>query len=145
SSKQELFDTEKMAKWLTEITKDPYDAQHLPKFDFKFVKNDTAIRFYVTSTEKVDEEKDDDAEDDTTKETDSLKTDKKKKGKPKKVNKIFHFEYVLGSNGLTLIDNKKKYKEEWKKWANIAPDSSVVLFSKNYNLFWMDKANFLKA
>ena len=32
-----------------------------------------------------------------------------------------------------------------KTWANIAPDSSIVLFSKNYNLYWMDKENFLKA
>lgn len=151
NSKKELFDTEKMAKWLTLITKDPYDAQHLPKFDFKFVKNETAIRFYVTSTEKVDDEtKDDDADKDDTKVTDSIitdstKTNKKKKSKAKKVNKIYHFEYVLGSNNLTVIDNKKKDKEEWKKWANIAPDSSVVLFSKHYNLYWMDKENFLKA
>lgn len=151
NSKKELFDNEKMAKWLTEITKDPYDAQHLPKFDFKFVKNETAIRFYVTSTEQVDDEtKDDDSDKVDTKETDSkitdsTKTDKKKKPKAKKVNKVYHFEYVLGSNGLTVIDNKKKDKEEWKKWANIAPDSSVVLFSKHYNLYWMDKENFLKA
>ena len=48
-----LFDNEKMAKWLTEITKDPYDAKHLPRFDFKFVKNETAIQFRVTSTEEV--------------------------------------------------------------------------------------------
>ncbi|RED43194.1 dipeptidyl aminopeptidase/acylaminoacyl peptidase [Winogradskyella eximia] len=148
-SKKVLFDNEKMAKWLTEITKDPYDAKHLPKFNFEFVKNDTAIRFYVTSTEKVDEAKDDDDEDEDIedgKDTDSTKT--KKKGnskKAKKVNKVYHFEYRLGSNGLTVLDNKKKKKEEWKKWANIAPDSSVVLFSKHYNLYWMDKENFLKA
>jgi len=43
-----------MAKWLTEITKDPYDAKHLPRFDFEFVKNETAIRFRVTSTEDVE-------------------------------------------------------------------------------------------
>merc|ERR1712137_1343311 len=54
-TKKELFDNEKMAQWLTEITKDPYDAKHLPRFDFEFVKNETAIRFYVTSTEKVEE------------------------------------------------------------------------------------------
>src|SRR5690606_4285946 len=114
NSKKELFDNEKMAKWLTEITKDPYDAQHLQKFDFKFVKNETAIRFYVTSTEQVDDEtKDDDSDKVDTKETDSkitdsTKTDKKKKPKAKKVNKVYHFEYVLGSNGLTVIDNKKK-------------------------------------
>ncbi|WP_405573404.1 DPP IV N-terminal domain-containing protein [Winogradskyella sp. Asnod2-B02-A] len=148
-SKKELFDNEKMAKWLTEITKDPYDAKHLPKFNFEFVKNETAIRFYVTSTEKVDEEqKEDNDEKLDTIETDSTKTDKKKKGKAKKakkVNKVYHFEYRLGSNSLTVLDNKKKEKEDWKKWANIAPDSSVVLFSKHYNLYWMDKENFLKA
>ncbi|GGW67661.1 dipeptidyl aminopeptidase/acylaminoacyl peptidase [Winogradskyella epiphytica] len=146
-TKKELFDNEKMAKWLTEITKDPYDAQHLPKFDFEFVKNETAIRFYVTSTEKVDEENDeeDNVDGENIKENDSIKTDTKKKKKAKKVNKVYHFEYRLGSNGLTVIDNKKKGKEKWKKWANIAPDSSVVLFSKNYNLYWMDKENFLKA
>ncbi len=145
-SKKELFDNEKMAQWLTEMTKDPYDAMHLPKFDFKFVKNETAIRFYVTSTEKVEEEKkegqDDDDDDDLKIETDSTKT---KKSKPKMVNKVFHFEYKLGSDSLQLLDNKKKDKEDWKKWANIAPDSSIVLFSKQYNLYWMDKENFLKA
>ncbi|MGJ8547940.1 DPP IV N-terminal domain-containing protein [Winogradskyella wichelsiae] len=150
-SKKELFDNEKMAKWLTEITKDPYDAQHLPKFNFEFVKNETTIRFYVTSTEKVDEDKKDedlDEEKEDTIETDSTKTNKKEKGKAKKakkVNKVYHFEYRLGSNGLTVLDNKKKEKEDWKKWANIAPDSSIVLFSKHYNLYWMDKENFLKA
>ncbi|WP_296314132.1 S9 family peptidase [Winogradskyella sp. UBA3174] len=144
-SKKELFDNEKMAQWLTEMTKDPYDAKHLPKFDFKFVKNETAIRFYVTSTEKVEEEKKDN---DAIIETDSTKTDStktKKKSKPKMVNKVFHLEYILGSNSLTVLDNKKKEKESWKMWANVAPDSSVVLFSKHYNLYWMDKENFLKA
>ncbi|NNE31729.1 MAG: prolyl oligopeptidase family serine peptidase [Winogradskyella sp.] len=139
-TKKELFDNEKMARWLTEITKDPYDAKHLPKFDFDFVKNETAIQFYVTSTEKVEEEKDAvNAEENDSTDTKTIK------GKPKMVNKVYHFEYTLGSNSLTLLDNKKKDKEDWKKWANIAPDSSVVLFSKNYNLYWMDKSNFLKA
>ena len=135
-----LFDNTKMAKWLTEITKDPYDAQNLPRFDFKFVKNETAIRFRVTSTEEVDAIDDDEKNDS---EQDSTAT--KKKEKPKKEKKVYHFEYRLGSNGLTVIDNKKEDKKEWEKWANVAPDSSIVLFSKNFNLYWMDKENFLKA
>ena len=69
-TKTKLFDNDKMAAWLTEITKDPYDGQHLPKFNFKFVKNETAIRFRVTSTEEV-EVKDDE---DTEKAQDSTKT-----------------------------------------------------------------------
>jgi dipeptidyl aminopeptidase/acylaminoacyl peptidase len=130
-----LFDNEKMAKWLSEITKDPYVAKHLPRFNFKFVKNETAIRFRVTSNEKVPVKEEED------------KKSKKKKAdkKPKMEKKVYHLEYRLGGNGLTIVDNKKKEKEPWKSWANVAPDSSIVLYAKNHNLYWMDKANFLKA
>ncbi len=38
-TRKELFDNDKMASWLTEITKDPYDGKHLPKFDLKFENN----------------------------------------------------------------------------------------------------------
>jgi dipeptidyl-peptidase 4 len=145
-SKTKLFDNEKMAKWLTEITKDPYDAQHLPKFDFKFVKNETAIRFRISSTEEVEavekDEKLDKKKDEVEKDSTAVKKDKKKK--PKMEKKVYHLEYKLGDNKLTIIDNKKE-DEKLKRWPNIAPDSSVVLFSKNFNLYWMDKENFLKA
>jgi len=147
-TKKPLFNNEKMAKWLTEITKDPYDAQHLPKFSFKFVKNETAIRFRVTSTEEVEvvEEEKDEKKVSETKDVkkDSTETKKAKKKKPKMEKKVYHLEYKLGGNKLTIVDNKKE-KENYKKWANIAPDSSIVLFSKKFNLYWMDKENFLKA
>ena len=145
-TKNKLFDNEKMAKWLTEITKDPYDAQHLPKFDFKFDKNETAIRFRITSTEEVEavekDVKSDKKKDEVDKDSTTVKKDKKKK--PKMEKKVYHLEYRLGDNKLTIIDNKKE-DEKLKKWPNIAPDSSIVLFSKNFNLYWMDKENFLKA
>ena len=132
-TKKPLFDNEKMAKWLSEITKDPYEAKHLPRFNFKFTKDEKAIRFYITSNEKVEVVED------------KKENDKEKKKKPKMEKKVYHLEYKLGGNNLTILDTKKKEKEPWKKWANIAPDSSVVLYSKNYNLYWMDKENFLKA
>ena len=148
-TRTKLFDNDKMAEWLTEITKDPYDGQHLPKFSFKFIKNETAIRFRVTSTEEVEakeEKKEEDKEDEEKEDVkkDSTKTKKAKKKKPKMEKKVYHLEYRLGSNGLTIIDNSKK-EDKMKRWANIAPDSSIVLFSKNFNLYWMDKENFLKA
>lgn len=132
----ELFDNVKMAEWLSEITKDPYDAQHLPRFNFKFVKNETAIRFRVTSNEMVEEKVD---------ENDKKAKKSKKSKKPKMVKKIYHLEYRLGGNGLTILDNEKEEQKKWNSWANIAPDSSIVVYSKNYNLYWMDKENFLKA
>ncbi|MFD2566017.1 S9 family peptidase [Pseudotenacibaculum haliotis] len=131
----ELFDNVKMAKWLSEITKDPYEAKHLPRFSFKFVKNETAIRFRVTSNEKVEAKED-------------KKDGKKKKGakkKPKMEKKVYHLEYRIGGNGLTIIDNEKEERKKWQSWANVAPDSSIVIYSKNHNLYWMDKENFLKA
>jgi len=128
-TKKKLFNNDKMAAWLTEITRDPYDAKHLPKFDFKFVDNETAIQFRVTSKfedeeNEMDEDKDKDA---------------------KKNKKVFLFKYVLGGNNLKLINNKRAPKGDWKKWANVSPDSTIVLYSKKFNLYWMDKENFLKA
>ena len=139
--KKKLFDNDKMAAWLTEFTKDPYDAKHLPKFSFKFIDNETAIQFRVTSKYE-DEDKDEDEDEDEKKgknrDEDPSKKDKKKK-------KVFLFKYVLGTNNLTLLSNKRAPKEDWKKWANIAPDSTVIFYSKKFNLYWMDKENFLKA
>jgi len=140
-TKTQLFDNVKMAKWLSEITKDPYDAQHLPKFDFKFVKNETAIRFRVTSTEEI-EVVDDKLDVSAKKDSTNIKSSKKEK--PKMEKKVYHFEYRLGDSKLIIVDNKKE-DDKIKRWANIAPDSSIVLFSKKFNLYWMDKENFLKA
>tara|TARA_B110001469_G_C9643701_1_gene324487 strand:+ start:641 stop:3154 length:2514 start_codon:yes stop_codon:yes gene_type:complete len=138
-SKTPLFNNENMAKWLTEITKDPYDAKHLPKLDLKFVNNETAIRFRITSTEKIISQED-------VKKTKNDSTEiKEKSKKPKMEKKTYHFEYKIGGNGLQIVDTKKKIKKDWKKWATIAPDSSIVVFSKYHNLYWMDKSNFLKA
>lgn len=122
-TRKELFDNDKMASWLTEITKDPYDGKHLPKFDFKFVNNEKAIQFRLESNEMVISKKD--------------STEKEKKS--------YLFEYQIGANSLKVISNEKKKDEKWKRWANISPDSTLVVFSKNFNLFWMDKENFLKA
>jgi dipeptidyl aminopeptidase/acylaminoacyl peptidase len=138
-TKKKLFDNDKMAAWLTEITKDPYDAKHLPKFGFKFIDNETAIEFRVNSKFE-DEDKNDNEDKGKDEDIDKDKAKKEKKNK-----KAFLFKYVLGSNNLTLINNKRALKEDWKKWANISPDSTIVLFSKKFNLYWMDKENFLKA
>ena len=145
-TRRNLFNNANMAKWLTEITKDPYDGQHLPKFSFKFNKAENAIRFYITSTEEIPVKEDENSDQKTDDEKTEEKKDKNPKSKkPKTEKKVYHLEYKLGGNGLIVLDNKKKGKEAWKKWANIAPDSSIVLFSKNFNIYWMDKENFKKA
>jgi hypothetical protein len=44
-AKAPLFDHAKMAAALTTITRIPYDAQHLPFTQVRFIKNDTAFEF----------------------------------------------------------------------------------------------------
>src|SRR5712691_11719179 len=46
-AKAPLFDHAKMAATLTSITREPYDAQHLPFTTVKFVKKDAAFQFDV--------------------------------------------------------------------------------------------------
>src|SRR6266498_579203 len=46
-SKAPLFDHAKLAATLTTITREPYDAQHLPFTTVKFVKKDAAFQFDV--------------------------------------------------------------------------------------------------
>ncbi|MBN2236725.1 MAG: S9 family peptidase, partial [Bacteroidales bacterium] len=56
-SKKFLFKNDQLAAQLTLITKDPYDAQHLPKIDPTFKKNDAVFQFDVTSTQDEVEKK----------------------------------------------------------------------------------------
>src|SRR5207244_12778842 len=46
-SKAPLFDHAKMAATLTSITREPYDAQHLPFTTVKYVRKDAAFEFDV--------------------------------------------------------------------------------------------------
>lgn len=137
-SKKKLFDNDRMAAMLTLITKDPYDGKHLPKIEPKFKKGDTVFQFDVVSTQ--DEKKKEETAADST--GAKKKKTKKEKGKAKK--KIFHLEYNLSSGKLYEIEDWKEEKET-PRWANISPDGTIVVFARDYNLFWMDKENYKKA
>jgi len=154
-----LFDNHKMAAMLTKITKDPYDWQHLPPIRPKFKKDDTVFRFDVTSTQMEEKKSDDDKkvkeknieQKIDTLSNDSLKSDttkikkvKKpaKKETPKK--KVFHLEYNIQTGELYEQEDWKE-KKSHPGWASMSPDSSFVVFARDYNLYWMDKENFLKA
>jgi len=137
-TKKVLFDNINVAAQMSRLSKDPFDAQHLPIEKIKFIKNETVLQFEVKST-LIDEEKKSDEEKDMKQKKD------KKKDKDKDVEKkTYHFEYDLASGKLTLIDDFKEVKEN-PEWANISPNGEVILFSKKHNLYSMDKANYEKA
>jgi len=130
-SKMLLFDNVKMAAMLTMMTKDPYDAEHLPIEKIKFVKKDTAIQFEVESSQDEEKiKKEEKVEEEEKKEKEEEKAEKEK---PKK--KIFGFEYNIATGKLTMLKDYKK-PEEKPKWASISYISmcdSNRFFIDNYS------------
>jgi dipeptidyl aminopeptidase/acylaminoacyl peptidase len=128
AEKRLMFDNAKLAAELTKIVKDPFDDQHLPIDSMRFVKDENWIQFEVKSTEEV-EKKD---------------TTVKKGTPPHKEKKVYYFEYNLNTNQLVQLSDFKKPKRN-PKWASVSPDGQTIVFAKNNNLYWMDKANYEKA
>ena len=140
-TKRPIFDNVWMAAELTKIVKDPYDHQHLPIDRIKFIDEDRAIQFKVTSSQD-EEPKKEEVQADSTQSNGKAKSKKKGEDKPKK--KVFHFKYRLGSRTLDVLEDYEEPKDR-PRWANIAPDSSLVLFARHDNLYWMDMDNYKKA
>lgn len=134
--KKLMFDNAELAAKLTRIVKDPFDAQHLTIDSLRFIKDERWIQFEVKSTEEIIPKKD--------------TTAAKGRGAaaagtpPARERKTFYFEYNLDNGELIQLNDFKKPKRK-PSWANISPDGNTVLFGRNYNLYWMDKANYEKA
>ncbi len=130
-TKSPLFDADKLAAELTKAVKDPFDGQHLKLDNMKLLADENTLQFTVKSTADV-----------LKKDWAELKA-KNKNAKDSLEKKVHTFQFNLISQQLKEIETVKEPTR--LSWANIAPDSSKVVYVKNFNLFWMDKANFLKA
>ena len=128
--KSPLFDNGEMAAQVTSIVRNPFDAQHLPIQNLRFMDNENLIRFEVQSSK------------DTVKSKDEIAKLTNKKDTLKK--KLFYFEYDLNSKKLTEISDTTKEKKRLS-WASFNPDTTKVYYAKDYNLYWMDYANYQKA
>ena len=129
--KTPLFDSDKLAAELTRAVKDPFDGQHLKLDNMKLLADENTLQFTVKSTAEV-----------LKKDWAELKA-KNKNSKDSLEKKVHTFQFNLISQQLKEIETEKEPTR--LAWANISPDSSKVVYVKNFNLFWMDKANFLKA
>jgi hypothetical protein len=116
--KRAMFNRDKIAAELTKIIKDPFDGQHLPIDSLKFIKDENWIQFEVKSTIEINKD-----------------AVVKKDAKPEKIKKTFYFEYNLITEQLNELVGFKKPKRK-PSWANISPDEKIVVFGRNYNLFY---------
>lgn len=130
--KKLLFDNVDLAAKITRIVKDPFDAQHLGLDSMRFIKDENWIQFEVKSTQDVEKK-------------DSATTTTGRRGAPPvKEKKVFYFEYNINTGELVELTDFKKPKRR-PNWASISPDGNTIVFGRNYNLYWMDKANYEKA
>jgi len=130
--KKLLFDNEKLAAEISRIVKDPFDAQHLGLDSMKFLTDENVIRFEVKSTQEIEKK-------DT-----AVTTRRGTTPPPVKEKKTFYFEYNLTTGVLTELTDFRKTKRK-PQWASISPDSSMIVFGRRYNLYYMDRANYEKA
>ncbi|RNI30107.1 S9 family peptidase [Rufibacter immobilis] len=126
-SKQAIFNTDQLAAAITMVVRDPFDAQHLPLENLKFTADEKNVQFEVKST--IDQVKKD-------------RIDKKAADSLEK--KTFYFQYNLATRKLTELKDYEKPKQK-PRWASISPDQKFVVFAKEHNLYWMDRANYEKA
>ena len=135
-TKTAIFDNDRIAAELTRITRDPWDAQHLPIRNIKFIDQNT-LRFEVQSTQQ--EEVPDEEGDTGDTQQDSTATKKK----PEMRDKIFYFEYDVRTQTLRELDDVEK-PDNRPSWASISPDGNWVLFARHDNLYKMSGEDFQK-
>lgn len=151
-TKAPLFDHAKMAAQLTSITRQPYDAQHLPFSTIKF-KNDGLFEFEVSVPRDADivttKPKATAAPEETDDDDDPQQQGQRGAGpgpaaRTPPRNKTLRFEYDLASQKLTLNEDYVAPVPR-PRWATLSPDGQTVIFARNHNLYMMDAANFAKA
>ena len=128
-TKKKAWDMGKLAAQISSITKDPFDAQHLPIEKLKLVDNDKAFEFEIKTSVMVPKK---------------AKPGEKEPKKGAKEKKVFRFKYDIASGKLTDITEQEAEKD-YPRWANISPDGKYALYGKNYNLWYMDMENLKKA
>jgi dipeptidyl aminopeptidase/acylaminoacyl peptidase len=158
-TKAPLFDHAKLAATLTSITGIPYDAQHLPFSNGRFVKKDAAFEFdvVVPADARINapprrETTDSGAQGARVPERQQDLDEPLQRGAQGRAaaapqrprNRTLHFEYDLASARLTLLENDP-HDARPPRWASFSPDGKTIVFARKNNLFMMDADNFAKA
>ena len=115
-SKTRIFDNDWMAAELTKITKDPWDGQHLPVNNLRFL-DEFMVRFDDSATDDDDDEE--------------------------SVSDVRHFELNLRTNTLIQL-SPGETPDNHPEWANISPDGNTIIFAKEHNLWMMSLADYEK-
>ncbi len=138
-SRTEIFDNDRIAAELTRITRDPWDAQHLPIRAIRFTGPNT-IQFDVESSQ--DEETEEEGEE---VEEEDMEDEDRERGpsRPRTRKKVHHFEYDVTTRTLREIEDYEA-PDSHPNWASVSPDTAWVVFSREFNLWMMSYEEYEK-
>jgi dipeptidyl-peptidase-4 len=161
-TKSLVYDPVKLAAALTTSTGLPYDSQHLPITTIRFVKGEQAIQFEmnvprdanipgekkgISTSTTTDAGNQQNQEDDA---DGAIDVPQQLGGRgaslygppPSRTQKQLVFEYEMGANKLTLLDDRPARKPTW---ASVSPDDKTIVFARNHDLYMVDAENYAKA
>ncbi len=143
-TRTEIFDNDRIAAELTRITRDPWDAQHLPIRNIRFIDEGT-LQFEVQSSqdEEIEEEEADEDEEDEEDIEEEQEEEQEAPSRPRTRKKMHHFEYDVATQTLREL-------EDWEEplthpfWASVSPDTAWVVFAREFNLWMMSYEEYEK-
>ncbi|MBK6797526.1 MAG: DPP IV N-terminal domain-containing protein [Acidobacteria bacterium] len=155
-----LFDNPRMAAMLTNLTRIPYDAQHLPINNLRMTKKDTALQFDVVVPKDAEIPGEKPAEKkEATQAVAAAATEGiggqdreqvragqgqgRSQSPPPPTTKTLYFEYDLATAKLSFLPDYQPPKKS--RWAAVSPDEKTIVFARGQNLFMMDAENYAKA
>lgn len=120
--KREIFNNAQLAAQLTEIVGDPYDASNIPIGRIR-LQGDSVFIFEVTSS--------------------IVNAIEPKTGEFIRGVKIYGFEYNISTSSLRKIEDYKS-PNFYPYWGSISPNRKFVVYSKNFNLYYITWEDFKK-
>ena len=161
-TKTTLWDNAKLAAQLTRILRTPYDAEHLPVGQLRFIENDTKIRFSVSLPRESKVVTTSGTEIDGMKLTEAEIRQQQQSGRgggrgggggqqggraggaastTPAGNKTWWLEYDVAT-GTVVLNETHEPEPANPAWAQVSPDKQTILFARGNNLFMMDARNY---
>jgi len=136
-TKRQIFDNDRIAAELTRITRDPWDGQHLPIRNIRFIDANT-LHFEVQSSqdEEVEERQD-------TVQTEQRVMTRASGPRPRTRKKVHHFEYKVDTQTLRELEDYEE-PDPHPQWASVSPDGRTVIFARRHNLYMMSGDDYRK-